>query len=80
MVTASTRLLMSGALSPAGHYIRAIGEEESHKNYISSLFIPLLTFISLSPALLLIQLCRLPEDLAAFPDADGHHPHGGPDP
>lgn len=75
MVTASTRLLMSGALSPAGHYIRAIGGEESHKNYISSLFIPLLTFISL-----LIQLCRLPEDLAAFPDADGHHPHGGPDP
>lgn len=25
-----------------------------------------------------IQLCRLSEDLAAFPDAAGRHPHRGP--
>ncbi|KAI3358328.1 hypothetical protein L3Q82_014770, partial [Scortum barcoo] len=29
---------------------------------------------------LLTSLCRLSEDLAAFPDAHGHHPHSGPGP
>lgn len=31
----------------------------------------------LTLALCLIQLCRLSEDLAAFPHADGRHPHSG---
>lgn len=81
MVAASAGLLMIGALSSAGH----VGGWKSFKNCITFCFFLarhhlhalLLIFLCV---LCLIQLCRLSEDLAAFPDAGGNHPYSGPGP
>lgn len=46
-------------------------------------YISLISFVQAHPYIcfplcLSTQLCWLSEDLAAFPHAHGHYPHGGP--
>lgn len=82
MVTAAVRLVMIGALSSAGlyqHWGWRENVQQWHHFPVSFLHALLLFFI-FSSLLYLIQLCRLSEDLAAFPDADGHHPYSVPGP